>query len=68
MTSYSAPTAERMAEATQDLGDIVRKDQTAYNIAFGTEMPVFEHVGREEETAALFARYMRSHGSVKGGR
>lgn len=68
MTSYSAPTAERMAEATQNLGDTVRKDQTAYNNAFGTEMPVFEHVGREEETAALFARYMRSHGSVKGGR
>jgi len=62
MTRYSAPTAERIAEATQKWGDTVRKDQTAYNVAFGTDMPFFEHIGREEETAALFARYMRSQG------
>lgn len=62
MTEYSAPTAERMAEATSKWGDTVRKDQTAYNIAFRTDMPFFEHIGLKEETAALFARYMRSQG------
>ena len=66
MTEYSAPTAGRFAEATLKWGDTVRKDQTAYNIAFKTDMPFFEHIGLREETAGVFARYMRSLGQDEG--
>lgn len=66
MVKYSAPTAARMTGATQKWGDTVQKNQTAYNVAFGTDMPFFDHVGRQEETAALFARYMRSQEHSEG--
>ena len=63
---YSAPTAGCYTEATEKWGDTVRRDQTAYNIAFETDLPFFEHIGRDEETTALFARYMRSLAQSKG--
>ena len=55
-----------MAEATEKWWDTMRKDQTAYNIAFRTAMSFFEQIGQEEETAALFARYMRGLGQSEG--
>ena len=67
MTTYSAPTAARMTEATGSCENTVWKDQTAYNVAFGTEKSFFEHIGEKEETAALFARYMRSQKNAEGG-
>ena len=66
MTNYSAPTAEKFTAATQKWGNTARKDQTAYNIAMGTDVPFFEHIGQTKETPDLFARYMRSQGQSDG--
>ena len=54
-----------MTEAAQTWGNTVQTNQTAFNVAFGTEKSFFEHIGEQEETAALFARYMRSRTKVE---
>ena len=62
MTSYSAPTAHHLAEATDRWGDTQASNQTAYNIAFNTELPFFAHVAESKERTEMFAKYMRSLG------
>ena len=60
LAKFSAPTAGRFAEATRRWGDTVQKNQTAYNIAFETDLPFFKHISKDEATVNLFARYMHS--------
>lgn len=61
MCAKSAPTALRMTEAHRRWGPAsTRPFETAYNVAFATDLPFFDHVGRDEERMALFARYMQS--------
>ncbi|KAF7871499.1 hypothetical protein EAF04_003606 [Stromatinia cepivora] len=66
MTQYSAPTAEKFAEATARWGDTSEKNQTAYNVAFGTELPFFEHLAQSQDRTATFAAYMRSLNNSQG--
>lgn len=66
MVTYSAPTAAKFAEATSRWGDTSEKDQTAYNIAFNTDLPFFKDVVRSQEMSATFAGYMRSLGESEG--
>ncbi|TVY18014.1 O-methyltransferase aurJ [Lachnellula arida] len=66
MTRYSAPTAAKFAEATDRWGDTTEKNQTAYNIAFDTDLPFFKHLTQSEERTANFAAYMRSLGESEG--
>ncbi|OCL05432.1 S-adenosyl-L-methionine-dependent methyltransferase [Glonium stellatum] len=68
MTSYSAPTAAAFAEATARWGETTAKNETAYNVAFGTSLPFFAHVKESPGMAELFAAYMRSQGQSEGGR
>jgi 6-hydroxytryprostatin B O-methyltransferase len=62
MTRYSAPTAQHFADATARWGDTQASNQTAYNIAFNTELPFFQHVAELKERTEMFGKYMRSLG------
>ncbi len=67
MCAKSAPTAMHMAAASQRWGPAsMRTNETAYNIAFDTDLPFFEHISRDETKMDEFARYMRSVRSSEG--
>ncbi|KAH8807458.1 O-methyltransferase-domain-containing protein, partial [Xylogone sp. PMI_703] len=61
MCAKSAPTAIQMAAAHQRWGaDTVKTYETGYNIAFNTDLPMFDFLGRDKAKMDEFARYMRS--------
>jgi 6-hydroxytryprostatin B O-methyltransferase len=61
MCAKSAPTAMELAAAHQKWGaDTMRTDQTAYNVAFNTDLPFFDHLGQDEARMSEFAAYMRN--------
>jgi 6-hydroxytryprostatin B O-methyltransferase len=61
MCAKSAPTAMSMTEAHRRWGPAsIRTFETAYNVAFDTDLPFFGHVSRDKERTAMFARYMQS--------
>ena len=66
MTRFSAPTAARFTEATQRWGETAEKHQTAYNLAFNTELPFFAHVAQSKDLTTTFASYLRSLGQSEG--
>ncbi|KAI9654521.1 MAG: hypothetical protein M1821_006611 [Bathelium mastoideum] len=67
MCAKSAPTAMHMATAHQRWGPAsVRTNETAYNIAFDTDLPFFEHISQDESKTSEFARYMRNVRSSEG--
>lgn len=61
MCAKSAPMALQMAAAHQRWGaESMLTYETAYNIAFNTDLPFFDHLGRDEAKMDEFAKYMRS--------
>lgn len=61
MCSRSAPMAMRMADAHRRWGPGTTETyETAYNVAFDTDLPFFDHLGRNEDKMGEFARYMRN--------
>ncbi|KAF2234946.1 S-adenosyl-L-methionine-dependent methyltransferase [Viridothelium virens] len=67
MCSKSAPMAMHMSEAHHKWGPAsMRTHETAYNIAFDTDLPFFEHISRDEAKTSEFARYMRNVRSSEG--
>lgn len=67
MCAKSAPTAMHLAAAHQRWGPAsMRTYETAYNIAFNTDLPLFEHLARDEAKMDEFARYMRNVRSSEG--
>ncbi|MCJ1381692.1 hypothetical protein MMC17_004803 [Xylographa soralifera] len=67
MYTKSAPTAMHMAAAHQRWGPAsMRTYETAYNIAFDTDLPFFDHLARDEAKMDNFARYMRNVRSSEG--
>ena len=67
MCAKSAPTAMHMAAAHERWGPATtRTYETAYNIAFDTDLPFFDHLGRDEVKMGEFARYMRNVRSSEG--
>ncbi|GAB1312819.1 S-adenosyl-L-methionine-dependent methyltransferase [Madurella fahalii] len=59
--SRSAPMAMQMATAHQRWGpDTVRANETAYNVAFDTDLPFFDHISRDEAKMREFAAYMKN--------
>lgn len=60
MCTKSAPMAMHLATAHDRWGaDTVRTYETAYNAAFNTDLPFFEHLGRDKTRVSEFAAYMR---------
>lgn len=60
MTQYSMPAAAAFVEATEKWGVTVEKNQTAFNVATDTTVPLFEIFAQSPELANCFASYMKS--------
>lgn len=60
MTRFSAPAAAVFADATEKWGATVEKNQTAFNIATGTDGPLFDYFAQSPELVNIFASYMKS--------
>lgn len=60
MCTKSAPMAMHLTAAHQRWGaDTMRTYETAYNAAFETDLPFFDHLGRDKKRMSEFAAYMR---------
>jgi 6-hydroxytryprostatin B O-methyltransferase len=60
MCTKSAPMAMHLAAAHRRWGaDTMRTYETAYNAAFETDLPFFDHLGRDKTRMSEFAAYMR---------
>lgn len=66
MTDFSVPTAGKLVEATEKWGDSVRKNETAFNIAFDTDRPFFDYLSQFPERTKQFAGYMKSVTNSEG--
>lgn len=60
LCEVSVPTAAKMVEATKKWPDSVEKNETAYNVAFDTDLPFFTHMSGIPERAKMFSSYMKS--------
>ena len=61
LSTRSAPTALSMTAAHDRFTPAsVAKNETAYNVAFGTELPFFDHLSQDPASMAEFAGYMRN--------
>ena len=66
MTEMSVPTAAKLVEVTEKWGSSKEKTQTAYNLAFNTELPFFDYLSQSSEKTKEFAGYMKSVTSSEG--
>ncbi|KAH6880098.1 sterigmatocystin 8-O-methyltransferase [Thelonectria olida] len=61
LSTRSAPTALSMTAAHHRFTPAsVAKNETAYNVAFDTELPFFDHLSLDPANTAEFAGYMRN--------
>lgn len=61
MCGRSAPMAMKMTEAHQKWGpDSQRTYETAFNVAYDTDLPFFDYLGRDKDKMDEFARYMKN--------
>lgn len=60
MTQFSMPAAAAFVEATEKWGVTDQKNQTAFNVATDTNVPLFDFFAQSPELANCFASYMKS--------
>jgi 6-hydroxytryprostatin B O-methyltransferase len=60
MFTASIPTAAAMVKATEKWPGSVNKTETAYNVAFGHNLPFFDHLSQSPVLTKQFSGYMRS--------
>ena len=60
MTQFSMPAAAAFVEATEKWGLTDKENETAFNIATDTHVPLFDHFAKSPELASRFASYMKS--------
>ena len=66
ITEMTVPTAAKLVEASERWPQSVAKNQTAYNIAMGTDLPFFDHLATSPEKMKQFTDYMKSVADVEG--
>ncbi|KAH8695143.1 sterigmatocystin 8-O-methyltransferase [Talaromyces proteolyticus] len=66
MTEASIPTAAKLVEACERWPDSVKKNETAYNIAFDHDLPFFDHLAQDPERTRQFSGYMKSVTNSEG--
>ncbi len=66
MSEGSAPAAAKLVEASEKWPGSAEKNQTAYNVAFGTDLPFFDHLATLPEKTKQFAGYMKNVTSSEG--
>lgn len=60
------PAAAAFAEATEKWGVTDEKNQTAFNVANNTNVPLFDFFAQSPELANCFASYMKSVQASRG--
>jgi 6-hydroxytryprostatin B O-methyltransferase len=60
VTQFSMPVAGSFADATKRWGSTKRKDQTAFNLALKTDLPLFDFIQQSPEITCQFAAYMQN--------
>ncbi|KAI4166339.1 MAG: hypothetical protein LQ342_000229 [Letrouitia transgressa] len=66
MTQFSMPTAAKMVEASEKWGTTEKKNETAVNITFGTDLPLFDFIKSSPNMTKQFAAYMKNVTSSEG--
>ena len=66
MTNSSAPTAAKFPEATRRWGVTQAKNETAYQLAAGTDLAFFDHLKQSQSLTDQFAGYMKNVTSSEG--
>ena len=66
MIECSVPAAFKFAEASEKWPGSVEKNETAYNIAFDTDLPFFDHLSQIPGRTERFAGYMKSVTNSEG--
>ncbi|KAI9867331.1 MAG: hypothetical protein M1830_005839, partial [Pleopsidium flavum] len=66
MTQFSMPVAAKLVEATEKWGTTEQKNQTAVNIAFNTDLPLFDFIAQSPELTKQFAAYMKNVTASEG--
>ncbi|KAL4756869.1 O-methyltransferase-domain-containing protein [Aspergillus foveolatus] len=66
MTEVGVPTASAFADATQRWPGSLSNTETAYNLAFDTQLPLFEHLKTLPTRTEQFAGYMKSVTNSEG--
>lgn len=66
MTEASVPTAAHLVEACERWPNSVKKNETAYNIAFNHDLPFFDHLAQDPERTKQFSGYMKSVTNSEG--
>lgn len=66
MCEMSAPTASHLLEATLKWPGSVERAETAYNAAFNTHLPFFQHLRQLPERQRQFSAYMKSVTNSEG--
>ncbi|EON68389.1 hypothetical protein W97_07647 [Coniosporium apollinis CBS 100218] len=62
----SFPASTKLVEATEKYGATEEKNETAYNIAFDTPLPMFEYLSRHKDRAERFAGTMGAMTATEG--
>ena len=60
MMEFSMPVAAALSDATAKWGSTVAKNETAFNIACDTNLPLFDYLAQTPGRADQFASYMQS--------
>ena len=66
MVNYSVPTAYKLFEATNRWGRTEVKNETAFNLAMGTDQPFFDLLRTDSKMNTMFSGYMRVVTSSEG--
>jgi 6-hydroxytryprostatin B O-methyltransferase len=60
MSETTVPAASKLVEASERWPDSVQKNETAYNVAFDTDLPFFDHLKTQPDKTRQFASYMKN--------
>ncbi|KAH8432997.1 uncharacterized protein LDX57_010632 [Aspergillus melleus] len=66
MCEASVPMASKLVEASERWPGSVEKNQTAYNVAFDTDLPFFDHLATLPKRSKQFANYMKNVQNSQG--
>lgn len=60
MSDIMIPTSQKTVEATERFGHSIENTETAFNVALGTDKPMFEWLFADPTRAQHFARFARA--------
>lgn len=67
MVNHTVPLFRAMVGATERYGETAKVDETAYNVAAGTDLSFFQHLRSQPDLEHEFDKYMKSQAQVNTG-